>query len=246
MARAAAPAPGAPARSWRRPASPASSSSPMAPGRPALAGRPGGADFVHDPGIALHEDLWPDARAIGDGLGRAARMGGEEPARHLQGADHRRGCLKFADDRLPVPAIAMLPRAEWGRRIDPGCRRACPRLPAKLAPGSEQGPVYLIGTGESVETPMVTSPVIRFRGGDDNPLPRGEAGAFIAERNTAPGGKLPLNTNGGGLFLHAFRHVRHVRLAGERAPDARHRPRCHGVGGMFAASGTIVMSNEAP
>jgi hypothetical protein len=30
-------------------------------------------------------------------------------------------------------------------------------------------------------------------------VPRGEAGAFIAERNTAPGGKLPLNTNGGGL-----------------------------------------------
>src|SRR6266481_1751790 len=51
----------------------------------------GAADFVHDPSIALHEDLWPDARATGDGLGRAARMGGEEPARHLQGADHRRG-----------------------------------------------------------------------------------------------------------------------------------------------------------
>jgi hypothetical protein len=30
-------------------------------------------------------------------------------------------------------------------------------------------------------------------------VPRGEAGAFIADRNTAPGGKLPLNTNGGGL-----------------------------------------------
>ena len=28
---------------------------------------------------------------------------------------------------------------------------------------------------------------------------RGEAAAFVAERNTAPGGKLPLNTNGGGL-----------------------------------------------
>src|SRR5207248_2836924 len=25
-------------------------------------------------------------------------------------------------------------------------------------------------------------------------------------------------------LLHAFRHVRHVRVAGERAPDARHRP----------------------
>ena len=36
----------------------------------------GAADFVHDPGVALHEDLWADARAIGDGLGRAARMVG--------------------------------------------------------------------------------------------------------------------------------------------------------------------------
>jgi hypothetical protein len=40
--------------------------------------------FVHNPGIELYEDLWPDARAIGDGLGRAARMGGEEPARRLR------------------------------------------------------------------------------------------------------------------------------------------------------------------
>jgi hypothetical protein len=40
----------------------------------------GAADFVHDPGIALHEDLWAHTQAIGDGLGRAARMGGEEPA----------------------------------------------------------------------------------------------------------------------------------------------------------------------
>src|SRR5947199_4954458 len=47
------------------------------------AGRLGAADFVCDPGLALHEDVWPDARAIGDGLGRAARMGGQEPARHL-------------------------------------------------------------------------------------------------------------------------------------------------------------------
>ena len=42
------------------------------------------------------------ARAIGDGLGRAAGMGGQEPARHLQVADHRRGCAELADDRLPV------------------------------------------------------------------------------------------------------------------------------------------------
>jgi hypothetical protein len=68
MARAAAAASAAPARKSRRRASWAN----------------GAADFVHDPGIALYEDLWPDARATGDGLGRAARMGGEEPARHLE------------------------------------------------------------------------------------------------------------------------------------------------------------------
>ena len=35
-------------------------------------------------------------------------------------------------------------------------------------------------------------------------MAKGEAGAFIAERNSAPGGKLPLNTNGGGLsYMHS-------------------------------------------
>jgi hypothetical protein len=35
-------------------------------------------------------------------------------------------------------------------------------------------------------------------------VPRGEAGPFIAVRNTAPGGRLPLNTNGGGLsYMHS-------------------------------------------
>jgi hypothetical protein len=84
-------------------------------------------------------------------------------------------------------------------------------------------------------------------------VPRGEAGRFIADRNTAPGGQAAAKHQWRRPLLHAFRHVRHVRLAGERAPDARHRPRpnpdakisvCHGVGGMFAASGTIIMSNE--
>jgi len=117
----------------------------------------GAADFVHDPGAALHEDLWPDAEATGDGLGRAARMGGQEPARHLQDADHGRGCAELADDRRPVPAVAVPSGDRWRRCLDPGFGRARPRLPAKLAPGSEQGaPVYLLGTGESVETPMVS------------------------------------------------------------------------------------------
>jgi hypothetical protein len=84
-------------------------------------------------------------------------------------------------------------------------------------------------------------------------VPRGEAGRFIAEHNTAP--RVPAQHQWRRALLHAFRHVRHVRAAGGRAPDARRRPGpdpdakisvCHGVGGMFAASGTIIMSNEAP
>jgi hypothetical protein len=54
-----------------------STDQPRRPVRAALWAN-GTADFVHDPGIALHEDLWALARAIGDGLGRAARMGGQE------------------------------------------------------------------------------------------------------------------------------------------------------------------------
>ncbi|WP_345152943.1 nickel-binding protein [Nonomuraea rubra] len=50
---------------------------------------------------------------------------------------------------------------------------------------------------------------------------RGEAGAFIAEGHTSPGGRLPLNTNGGGLSVHAHRHVRHVRHPGVGAPAPR-------------------------
>jgi hypothetical protein len=42
-------------------------------------------------------------------------------------------------------------------------------FPQKLAPGNEQAPVYLLGTGESVETPMVTSRVIPTKAGIQSP-----------------------------------------------------------------------------
>ena len=76
---------------------------------------------------------------------------------------------------------------------------------------------------------------------------------FIWERNTAPGGKLPLNTNGGGLsYMHSGMYgmyalqesVRQMRgIAPAQVPGAKISV-CHGVGGMFAASGTIIMTNE--
>jgi len=220
-------------------------------------------------------------------------MGGQKPARYLQDANHRRGRTEFADDRLPVPLIAVRSGDRRRRRIDPGRRRARPRLLAKACPWPGQGPVYLLGTGESVETPMVSqmedftsSRAFRVAGPaafaeagithsdvdhlmiydafahlpiygleDLGFVGRGEADAFITERNTALGGKLPLNTNGGGLsYMHSGMYgmyalqesVRQMRgTAPAQIPGARISV-CHGVGGMFAASGTIIMSNEPP
>ncbi|MEW6642989.1 MAG: thiolase [Pseudomonadota bacterium] len=154
-----------------------------------------------------------------------------------------------------------------------------------------QKPVYVMGTGESVETPMISqmesfnsSRAFRVAGptafreagishadvdhlmiydafahlplfglGDLGFMPHAEAGAFIAGRNTAPGGKLPVNTNGGGLsYMHSGHYgmyalqesVRQMRgIAPAQIPNAKISV-CHGVGGMFAASGTIVFTNE--
>jgi acetyl-CoA acetyltransferase len=84
---------------------------------------------------------------------------------------------------------------------------------------------------------------------------RGEAGPFIAERRTAPGGELPLNTNGGGLsYMHSGMYgmyalqesVRQIRgSAPAQVPDVEIAV-SHGVGGMFAAAGTIVLGRNRP
>jgi acetyl-CoA acetyltransferase len=153
-------------------------------------------------------------------------------------------------------------------------------------------PVYILGTGESTETPMVsqmedfnTSRAFRVSGKkafDEAGISHadvdhlmiydafahlplygledlgfckpGEAAAFIRERNTAPGGRLPLNTNGGGLsYMHSGMYgmyalqesVRQMRgIAPAQIPGAKVAV-SHGVGGMFGASGTIIFSNES-
>jgi acetyl-CoA acetyltransferase len=152
-------------------------------------------------------------------------------------------------------------------------------------------PVYVIGTGESVEGPMVSqmedfhsSRAFRVSGQaafaeagithaevdhlmiydafahvplygleDLGFCAQGEAKHFYRERINAPGGKLPMNTNGGGLcYMHSGMYgmyalqesVRQMRgMAPAQVPDARISV-CHGVGGMFAASGTVIFTNQ--
>ncbi len=84
---------------------------------------------------------------------------------------------------------------------------------------------------------------------------RGESGAFIASGATRPGGSLPMNTNGGGLsYTHTgmygmFAMQEAIRqLRGEAAaqvPGAR-TSFVQGVGMYFAASGSLIFSNERP
>jgi acetyl-CoA acetyltransferase len=84
---------------------------------------------------------------------------------------------------------------------------------------------------------------------------RGEAGAFIAEGNTRPGGKLPLNTNGGGmLYTHTGMYgmfaiqeaVRQLRGEAYRQVADVKTSVVQGVGGMFTAAATLVLSNQRP
>ena len=82
---------------------------------------------------------------------------------------------------------------------------------------------------------------------------RGEGGAFIAEGHTRPGGKLPLNTNGGGLsYMHSGMYgmfalqegVRQMRgISPAQVEDAKLSV-VHGVGGMFSAAATVVLTNQ--
>ncbi len=83
---------------------------------------------------------------------------------------------------------------------------------------------------------------------------RGEAGAFIADGNTSPGGMLPMNTNGGGLsYTHTgmygmFLIQESVRqLRGEAAAQVPgvEVSLAQGVGGMFMAAGTLILGTEA-
>jgi acetyl-CoA acetyltransferase len=80
--------------------------------------------------------------------------------------------------------------------------------------------------------------------------PKGEAGAFIADGNTEPGGSLPLNTNGGGLsYTHTGMYgmfaiqesVRQVRGEAAAQVDGPAISVVLGNGGMFATSGVLVL-----
>lgn len=152
-------------------------------------------------------------------------------------------------------------------------------------------PVYVMGSGESCEPPMISmmedftsSRAFRVSGqaafasagighadvdhlmiydafahlplyglADLGFCEPGEAKDFFRERRTAPGGSLPMNTNGGGLsYMHSGMYgmyalqesVRQMRGTAAAQVSGAKISVCHGVGGMFAAAGTVIFTNE--
>jgi acetyl-CoA acetyltransferase len=78
--------------------------------------------------------------------------------------------------------------------------------------------------------------------------PKGEGGAFVEGGRIAPGGALPVNTNGGGLsynhpgmygMLALIEALREVRDAG------RHVVVAHGNGGVLSSQATVILGDES-
>jgi acetyl-CoA acetyltransferase len=154
-------------------------------------------------------------------------------------------------------------------------------------------PVYLLGSGESMESPIVSQMEDFASSGafsrastsawaesglgpadidhlmvydafahlplygleDLGFVGRGESGDFVAEGNTSPGGKLPMNTNGGGLsYTHSGMYGMYAiqesvrQLRGEAAAQVPNVKTSfvQGVGGMFMAGGSLILSNQQP
>jgi acetyl-CoA acetyltransferase len=85
--------------------------------------------------------------------------------------------------------------------------------------------------------------------------PKGEGGRFVSGGNIAPGGKLPVNTNGGGLsychpgmyglflLIEAARQIRGE--SGQRQVKDCNLAIAHGNGGVLSSQVTVVLGSEA-
>ena len=84
---------------------------------------------------------------------------------------------------------------------------------------------------------------------------KGEGGAFVASGAIAPGGALPVNTNGGGLsWVHPgmyglFTLVEAVQQlrgeAGARQVAGAELALCHGNGGVLSSQVSNILGTEA-
>ena len=84
---------------------------------------------------------------------------------------------------------------------------------------------------------------------------KGEGGSFVASGGIAPGGRFPVNTNGGGLsychpgmygLLVLIESARQIHgVCGPRQVDGANVVLAHGNGGVFSSQCTVILGSES-
>jgi len=230
-----------------------------------------GPPTLHDPGPALHEtyglthEEWRWSRS-------SSANGRDEPARHLPDRSTVEDVLSSRMIAYPfrfcsvasspdgggalILTTADAPRTSRQGRFTSSARREC-----RNADGQQMADFNLVARpfriagakafrGIRIAPRMSTSDDLRrLRASADLTASKTSVSASRAklpgsiwDRNTAPGGKLPLNTKWRGSSMHSGMYGMYALQESVRQ-NARHRPGpgagarisiCHGVGGMFA------------
>lgn len=195
-------------------------------------------DVLSSPYIAepLHK---PECCLVTDGGGAVVVMSYERAS--ALGLDARAVCVLGTGEAVEAPTAAAMadPTSPATFRIAGGSAFA----EAELTPADID---HVMIYDAFAHLPLYGLEELGF-------VPRGEAGQFIADGNTAPGGRLPLNTNGGGLsYTHTGRYgmfailesVRQVRGEAEAQVPGVEISLAHGVGGQFTSSGTLILGRS--
>jgi acetyl-CoA acetyltransferase len=158
------------------------------------------------------------------------------------------------DLRMPPVYLLGAGEAHWHRNIS-----QMPDLTVTAAADSGRRAYEMAGVGpESVDVTMLydaftINPILFLE--DLGFCEKGEGGTFVEGGRTAPGGELPVNTNGGGLsynhpgmygLLLLVEAVRQLRgECGERQVEGAEVALAHGNGGVLSSQVTAVLGTQS-
>jgi acetyl-CoA acetyltransferase len=156
--------------------------------------------------------------------------------------------------RMPPVYLLGAGEAHWHRNIS-----QMPDLTVTAAVDSGRRAYEMAGVGpESVDVTMLydaftINPILFLE--DLGFCEKGEGGTFVEGGRIAPGGELPVNTNGGGLsynhpgmygLLLLVEAVRQLRgECGERQVEGAEVALAHGNGGVLSSQVTAVLGTES-